>query len=277
MIERPDWRQVWAVMRAISSSTRTSSASSLPTSWAASRFLGLRISAVMWYGSERRLGLLVNARMALMVCESASSVSAARMMMLRAACGLTISRSVRSIGLPLRQTTRVVLVLGTLSRISSSISTLSLSARMATQARGRFSLAITSSVTMAKTCSDQPRMTVWFSSTTKERPLRSSWMRSSMPLLRMPISKLTTKMPTRVMKSIGRRKPQPWSPPMVPGSRVRIRLAQAASMKFNGPSSGGPSPRTVITMATMRMINKVATKSMPIMAGVPLDIRLSNL
>ncbi len=48
-----------------------------------------------------------------------------------------------------------------------------------------------------------------------------------MPLVMMPISVLTMKMPPSVTTSITSRKPElPASPPMVPGSSVRIRLFQ---------------------------------------------------
>ena len=73
---------------------------------------------------------------------------------------LTISRSLTSIVLPRRQTIRVLPVEPTMSRSSSSISILSRSARIAIVDRFWFSFAIRSSETIAKICSDQPRMTV---------------------------------------------------------------------------------------------------------------------
>jgi hypothetical protein len=64
---------------------------------------------------------------------------------------LTRSRSAMSIGLPRRQTIRVRPVEPTLSRISSSVATLSFSARRTMAERDWFLLAMTSSDTMEKT------------------------------------------------------------------------------------------------------------------------------
>ena len=69
----------------------------------------------------------------------------ARTMIERAALRLTISRSVRSSGLPVRQTSRVLPVSPRRCRSRSSISTLSCSARIAMAARRRLRLASTSS------------------------------------------------------------------------------------------------------------------------------------
>ena len=79
---------------------------------------------------RRRRGLLVIASRVLMTSASGSSVSGESTMIERDVLGLAISRSSRSIGLPVRQTTRVRPVWATWARISSSISTLSRSARM---------------------------------------------------------------------------------------------------------------------------------------------------
>ncbi len=126
-------------------------------------------------------------------------------------------------GLPERQTTLVVLKSATRSRSSSSISTLSLGPRITTVARRWFSLAVASSETMVKTRGDQPRIRVWFFSSTRERPLRSSSIFSSITPERAPIRVLITKMPPKVTASIEKRNDQlPVSPPMVPASRVRI-------------------------------------------------------
>ena len=70
------------------------------------------------------------------------------------------SRSFGSIGLPLRQIMRVLPFNPTRSRISSSISTLSLSAKMTTRALAWFSLAAINSLRMVKICVDQPRISV---------------------------------------------------------------------------------------------------------------------
>ena len=98
-----------------------------------------------------------------------------------------MSRSVRSTGLPVRQTRRVLPVEPILSRSSSSISTLSLSAKMAIQERGWLALAITNSEMMVKIWGDQPKITVCPSSMTSERPLRSSSTFPSIPLVKTPM------------------------------------------------------------------------------------------
>ena len=99
---------------------------------------------------------------------------------------------------------RVPWVSGTLARISSSISTLSLSARTTTTGRRRLSLAIESSRRMVKIESDQPRTTVWSDSSTIERPRRRSASLVSMPAAITPIRALTMKRPPIVRASIVR-------------------------------------------------------------------------
>ena len=74
----------------------------------------------------------------------------------RASWGLTSSEIVDVDGVAGPAHTRVFFVSPTRSRISSSISTLSFSARMATQERPRLSLAVTSSATIEKTSGDHP-------------------------------------------------------------------------------------------------------------------------
>ena len=85
---------------------------------------------------------------------------------------------------------------------------------------------------MSKTCGDQPRMTVWLSSSTIDRPWRSSSILPVMPVLMTPMSVATTKMPPRVTVSIASTNMTlPESPPIVPGSSVRSRLSQRIWMK----------------------------------------------
>jgi hypothetical protein len=82
---------------------------------------------------------------------------------------------------------------------------------------------------MENTWEDHPRMSVWPLSTTNDRPFRSSPSFASNPLVRMPISMLTTKMPAIVTASMASRKTHdPLSPPMVPGSSVRSRPIHAS-------------------------------------------------
>ena len=66
----------------------------------------------------------------------------------------------RSVGSPLRQMMRVFLVFGTLSAISSSISTLSFSDMTTMRGRLRLSLAMTSSEMTSKIEGDQLKMIV---------------------------------------------------------------------------------------------------------------------
>jgi hypothetical protein len=84
---------------------------------------------------------------------------------------------------------------------------------------------------MVKIFGDQLRISVWSLSTTNDRPLRNSSSLPSMPLLMTPIRALTMKMPPRVTPSMAKRNPPPSSPPMVPESRVRMRLSHIASRK----------------------------------------------
>ncbi len=120
-------------------------------------------------------------------------------------------------------------------------------------------------------------MTVWFDSRTSDRPLRRRSIWFSMALFNTPIRALTMKMPPSVTSSITPRKAKPWSLPMVPASSVRIRLAQAASPNDKGsvPTSRA-SPAKVITAPETSTITSDSTNSMPISAGVPRDIKLSN-
>jgi hypothetical protein len=113
----------------------------------------------------------------------------------------------------------------------------------------------------------------------RERPLRSSSILPSMPLVKMPIKVLTMKMPPKVTASIIKRKGQlPESPPMVPASKVRIRLIQASWMNpgFAPSSPAGASPAICTTRAMTAIITAETKPSQAIRAAGPLDIVLSN-
>ena len=55
------------------------------------------------------------------------------------------------------------------------------------------------------TWSDQPSSTVWFRSMIRERPLRSSAIRASRPVVSTLIRALTMKMPPSVTRNISSR------------------------------------------------------------------------
>ena len=136
-----------------------------------------------------------------MTSESGSSESGASRITERAVSWLLSRRSSMSIGEPERQTTRVPRRSGTLTLSSSSMSTLSRSARITMTGSLRLSLACVSSEMIVKIESDQPRITVWSSSSTIERPRRRSASLESMPLARTPIRALTMNRPPRVSAS----------------------------------------------------------------------------
>ena len=82
--------------------------------------------------------------------------------------------------------------------------------------------------------------------------------------------------PPMVITSISSRKPQPVSPPMVPGSRVRMQATPEEVEQSPSAASSGNAPNThtrTLTTATSAM---VARPSRPINAMVPRDIQLSN-
>ena len=207
---------------------------------------------------------------------SGSSPSGDSTMIERDVCGDTIARSARSVGSPERQITRVLRRLGTLAAISSSISTLSLSAMMTMRGRRRLALAMLSSLRMSKTDADQLKMMVWSFSSTSERPLRSSSSLPSSPVESTPISAETMKMPPSVTASITARKPQPVSPPIVPESSVRISASHAASPKPIGSLPSGAIRSSAITPAAMAMTISDSTASQPMSAIGPAAIDLSN-
>ena len=145
--------------------------------------------------------------------------------------------------------------------------------------RRLLALASMSSSTIVKIDWLQPRMTVWPSSMTRERPLRSSSRRPSIPVEMMPMRIATMKMPPIVISSIASRKPgRPVSPPIVPESRVRSRLIHAMSRKPRSFRSIAPliSPRMVSTNETPRMSSAETTNSPRIRATVPRAMNASN-
>ncbi|MFC6936519.1 hypothetical protein ACFQHO_43830 [Actinomadura yumaensis] len=156
------------------------------------------------------------------------------------------------------------------------MSTLSRSARIATQERRRPWLASASSAITVKTWSDQPSTTVWSRSTIRDRPLRSSAILPSRPVVSTPMSELTMKMPPTVAASIrARNGPDPSSPPIVPGSRVRSRLRQTTPAQCP-LRSASPGASSTARLATTTMSTPEARPSQPMRAGVPLDMVLSN-
>ncbi len=76
--------------------------------------------------------------------------------MARASSGLPIGRSARSDGRPVRHTTRARRGIVTRSRMASSISTRSRSARITIDVRGRLTPASMSSASTVKICWLQP-------------------------------------------------------------------------------------------------------------------------
>ncbi len=197
-------------------------------------------------------------------------------MMLRASDGLTMARSVRLFGSPVRQMTLVLPRLPAATRISSSISTLSLSASTTMLARPLDSLAMANSCTMEWILEFQPRMRVWSDSRTRDLPLRSSSILVSKAPDTMPIRLATMIRPPTVITSISARKPQPASPPIVPGSRVRISPPHRMSMKSPSPALSGKARKTHTSTLTTTTSAMVARPNRPISAMVPRDIQLSN-
>ena len=97
------------------------------------------------------------------------------------------------------------------------------------QERRWFALASTSSERIVKICGDQPRMTVWPCSMTRERPLRSS------SELRLDAARQDADQDgddedaaQRDREHRQQETERPVSPPIVPGSSVRSRFAQSA-------------------------------------------------
>ena len=146
----------------------------------------------------------------------------------------------------------------------------------------RDSLAMTSSWMIGKTLLLQPRMSVWSVSSTRERPLRSSSTLASNAPETMPMRLATMMRPPTVTTSIRMRKSQPSSAPMVPGSRVRMRLPQKMSQTLSASLTAG-APFSRVTSRTMTVMvpssatnTTVAMPSRAMRAAVPFDIQPSN-
>ena len=85
------------------------------------------------------------------------------------------------------------------------------------------------------------------------------------------------KIPPIVTRNAIIRKVHPESPPIVPGSKVLIRLSQAPSIKFNSSSPSGLIASKLMTAAATMTIKREVIPSNEIIARVPLLIKLSNL
>ena len=139
----------------------------------------------------------------------------------------------------------------------------------------RDSFAMHSSLQIGKTFSLHPRMSVWSDSRTRECPLRSSSIRASNAPEMIEMRLATTTTPPMVTTSIAMRKPVPSSPPMVPASRVRMRLPQAVSQ--NPSSSSGGKAFTMTTTSDTIATNAIVTRPRrPMSAGRPRDMIPSN-
>ncbi|WP_261987345.1 hypothetical protein [Actinomadura sp. HBU206391] len=151
-----------------------------------------------------------------------------------------------------------------------------MSARIATQERRSLWLASTNSAITVNTCSDQPSTTVWSRSMIRDRPLRSSEILPSKPVVSTPINALTMKIPPMVAVSMrARNGAVPTSPPMVPGSSVRSRLrhSRPGQCPFSSASRGAI---TTAVVPTIMISTPEARASQPIRADVPLAMVLSN-
>ena len=132
MTDSFDCRAVCTISRALMSSPSMTTASP-PASRATARLRPSRTAATMWCGRPLNAGPLLIASSVLRTYASASSTvppRGASTMIERAALRLTISRSVRSSGLPVRQTTRVLPVRRAGAAAGPPSSTLSCSARI---------------------------------------------------------------------------------------------------------------------------------------------------
>ena len=120
---------------------------------------------------------------------------------------------------------------------------------------------------------------MWSFSRTRERPLRSSSTLLSNAPEMMPIRLATMMRPPIVMISMKMRNAHPVSPPMVPGSSVRIRLPQSVSSGSVFSSSFGYCPKSVKSCTSAKTTSTSTMVAMPssaISARVPFAIQLSN-
>ena len=83
-----------------------------------------------------------------------------------------------------------------------------------------------------------------------------------------PMSVLTTKMPAIVTLRDTSRNDQPASDPMVPGSRVRSRLAHIASRKLSSPSVAATC-RSASAIAASSTTRKVTIANQRMSGPVP--------
>ncbi len=142
-----------------------------------------------------------------------------------------------------------------------------------------FALASMISPMISKICADQPRITVWLLSSTRDRPLRSSSSLSCRPVLMMPIRVATMKMPPSVTVSIATTNGTlPTSPPMVPGSSVRSRLRHISSGRSKAwvMACSRRVPEIATSSDTMKMKSSEMTNRPTISATVPRDMKLSK-
>ncbi len=144
------------------------------------------------------------------------------------------------------------------------------------QARDWLALASTISLTIANSRGDQPRMSVWPSSTTKLRPLRNSLIFWSKPVAMIPMSVLAMKMPDSVTNKATMRSNHPLSLAIVPGSMTRSRLCQKASRAPTCFSSLTAARKTIRTIAAARMIAAVIAASHRMTTLVPRENALST-
>lgn len=117
---------------------------------------------------------------------------------------------------------------------------------------------------------------MWPDSMTRLRPLRNCAILSSKAPETMPIRLATMIRPPTVTTNISSRKPHPASAPIVPGSRVRIRLPHTTSQKSPSSASSGNAFSTITSTATAKTKPTVARASRPMIATGPRDITLSK-
>ncbi len=167
-----------------------------------------------------------------------------------------------------------LLILDTTSSASSIVS-FGTSASTTTADLRWLLFASASSVMMASTADDQPRIKVWPLSATVPRPRRSASNRPSRPVVMTPIKALTMKMPPIVAIKPTPRTDHPLSPPIVPASKVRISADQPAWMNPLSPE-GFVMPPTITIAAQMTISTRVASARSAISGPGPRAIMRSN-
>ena len=181
---------------------------------------------------------------------------------------------------PLRVTILVVLESVIRVKISSSISSLSTSAKITTLAFLSLSLAMISSRMMSITRSFHPRIKVCPASTTLLRPLRKRWIMPSSWVVMKAISmeKITTPiMPATIMVNLSQADDSV-STPMLPGSVMARKTAQMWLKKLSRMSTPGKISRMIQRMntATTREATN-STRRLRKMDMPPLAMKFSNL